>query len=254
MKQNNLGDRMKGYENVTRHYLIRRMPVVIRIDGKSFHSFTRGFQKPFDAILVSVMQKTMLELCEKIEGCVLGYTQSDEISLVLCDYRTLNTDAWFGNGLQKMCSISASIATSAFHKYFRDAVIGVSGVYENRLNKANFDSRVFNLPKEEVCNYMIWRQQDAIRNSIQAASQAYFSHKQLMGISCSMALEMLRDEKSVIWEDYPLYLQRGTCCIKKPVLRNEGLPDEIMRNKWMLDNEIPIFSENRNYVECCIAF
>lgn len=254
MNKQSLEDRMKGYENVTRHYLTRRMPVIIRIDGKKFHSFTRGFKKPFDDILVSVMQNTMLELCEKIEGCVMGYTQSDEISLILCDYRRLDTDAWFGNGILKMCSISASIATSAFNKYFRNAAIGVSEVYEKRIDKANFDSRVFNLPKEEVCNYMIWRQQDAVRNSIQATSQAHFSHKQLEHVSCAKALEMLRDEKSIIWEDMPSHLKSGTACIKKLVLINEGQPDEVLRNKWTIDEEIPVFSDDRDYVERRIIF
>lgn len=211
---------MKGYENVTSHFLARRMPVIIRIEGKGFHSFTRGFKKPFDDILVSVMQKTMLELCERAEGCVMGYTQSDEISLVLCDY------AWFGHGVHKMCSISASIATSVFNKYFRNAATGVSGVYEKRIDKADFKSRVFNLPKEEVCNYMIWRQQNAVRSSIQATAQADFSHKQL----------------------------RGTCCIKKPILINAGQPDEVLRNKWIIDEDIPVFSDDRDYVERRIVF
>lgn len=119
MDKTTIGDRMKNnYENITRYYLTRRMPVIIRIDGKAFHTFTRGFKKPFDDILVKTMQDTMKYLCENIQGCVLGYTQSDEISLVLTDYAELTTDAWFGNNLQKMCSVSASMATMAFNKFF----------------------------------------------------------------------------------------------------------------------------------------
>lgn len=117
-KNDNLGDRMKIYENVTRTYLTRRTPVIIRIDGKAFHTFTRGFVKPFDDILVETMQDTMKYLCENIEGCVLGYTQSDEITLVLCDYKKLTSQAWFDNNIQKMCSISASIATLEFNRKF----------------------------------------------------------------------------------------------------------------------------------------
>ena len=120
--RDNLGDRMKTYENVTRAHLVRRMPVIIRIDGKAFHTFTRGFQKPFDQILMKTMQDTMKYLCENIQGCVLGYTQSDEISLLLIDYQTLTSDAWFDNTVQKMCSISASMATLAFNKCFRENV------------------------------------------------------------------------------------------------------------------------------------
>lgn len=153
------------------------MPVIIRIDGKAFHTFTRGFKKPFDDVLVKTMQDTMKYLCENIQGCVLGYTQSDEISLVLTDYAELTTDAWFGNNLQKMCSVSASMATLAFNKAFNDNIIKYidnnldadCGVTKdlteytktliNARNKgAMFDSRVFTIPKEEVCNALIWRQ------------------------------------------------------------------------------------------------
>lgn len=245
---------MKEYEQVSRNHLTRRMPVIIRIDGKGFHSFTKGFNKPFDDILVSIMQNTMLELCENVEGCVMGYTQSDEISLVLCDYQTLETEAWFNNGVQKICSVSASIATSAFNKHFRTAVMSVSGVYEKRIDKANFDSRAFNLPQEEVCNYMIWRQQDAVRNSIQSTAQAHFSHKQLHGVSCDELLDMLKEEKSILWDNTPLHLQRGCCCIKSPVVLNENTEQQIIRNKWGIDLSIPLFTENREYIEKRIYF
>ncbi len=245
---------MKEYEQVSRNHLTRRMPVIIRIDGKGFHSFTKGFNKPFDDILVSVMQDTMLELCENVEGCVMGYTQSDEISLVLCDYQTLETEAWFNNGVQKICSVSASIATSAFNKHFRTAVMYLSEVYEKRIDKANFDSRAFNLPQEEVCNYMIWRQQDAVRNSIQSTSQAHFSHKQLHGVSCDELLDKLKEEKSILWDNTPLHLQRGCCCIKSPVVLNENTEQQIIRNKWGIDLSIPLFTENREYIEKRIYF
>ncbi|MDE6426035.1 MAG: tRNA(His) guanylyltransferase Thg1 family protein [Ruminococcus sp.] len=250
-----LGDRMKGYEHITRYYLTRRTPVIVRIDGKSFHSFTKGFDKPFDDILTNAMHSTMKELCENVESCVIGYTQSDEISLVLCDYQKIDTEPWFGNGLLKICSVTASIATSAFNKHFRNAVKGiVDNVYTQRIDKANFDSRAFNIPKDEVNNYMIWRQQDAIRNSIEATAQAYFSQRQLCGVNCSMALEMLLTEKNIEWHSFPLSLQRGVCCIRKPVIINNGTDNEVQRMKWMLDTEIPVFSENRDYVEDCICF
>ena len=123
-KYDALGERMKGYENVTRTHLMRRCPVIIRIDGKAFHTFTRGFQKPFDSILVQSMQETMKYLCENIQGCVLGYTQSDEISLVLVDYLRLNSCAWFDNNIQKMASVAASMATMKFNQVFADHVAG----------------------------------------------------------------------------------------------------------------------------------
>lgn len=114
-----LGTRMKtNYEKIPQIKLMRRTPVAIRLDGRSFHTFTRGFKRPFDPILISSMQKTMKYLCENIQGCVLGYTQSDEITLILQDYKTHETEAWFNYEVQKMCSISASMATMAFNKEF----------------------------------------------------------------------------------------------------------------------------------------
>lgn len=271
MDKTTLGDRMKNnYENITRYYLTRRMPVIIRIDGRAFHTFTRGFKKPFDDIFVKTMQETMKYLCENIQGCVLGYTQSDEISLVLTDYAELTTDAWFGNNLQKMCSISASMATMAFTKYFvknvkeceRMALIGNVVLFEddekyiNVLKKAiekgaMFDSRVFTIPKEEVCNYLIWRQQDATRNSIQSVGQANFSQKELHGKSCNNIQDMLMLQKSINWNDYATTLKRGSCCIKTviqdPNLDIKGGAHPI--SKWVIDNDIPIFTQDRNYVE-----
>ena len=278
MDKTTLGDRMKNnYENISRYYLTRRMPVIIRIDGKAFHTFTRGFKKPFDDILVSTMQDTMKYLCENIQGCVLGYTQSDEISLVLTDYAELTTDAWFGNNLQKMCSVSASMATLAFNKFFSgrvqefmydccdefgDDVLPekqndyelAHNVYFKKLHTAMFDSRVFTIQKEEVCNYLIWRQQDATRNSIQSVGQENFSQKDLHGKSCNNIQDMLMLQKGINWNDYSTTLKRGSCCIKADDSLTEY--DEVgnicgytKRSKWVIDNEIPIFTQDRNYVE-----
>ena len=278
MDRTTLGDRMKNnYENITRYYLTRRMPVIIRLDGRSFHTFTRGFKKPFDDILVNTMQDTMKYLCENIQGCVLGYTQSDEISLVLTDYAEITTDAWFGNNLQKMCSVSASMATLAFNKFFSEQVQdfmyaccdefgdnvlpekqndydNAIKVYFNKLNAAMFDSRVFTIPKEEVCNYLIWRQQDATRNSIQSVGQANFSQKELHGKSCNNIQDMLMLQKGINWNDYATTLKRGSCCIKADNSLTEydevgNICGYIERSKWVIDNEIPILTQDRNYVE-----
>lgn len=272
MDKTTLGDRMKNnYENISRYYLTRRMPVIVRLDGKAFHTFTRGFKKPFDDILVKTMQDTMKYLCENIQGCVLGYTQSDEISLVLTDYAELTTDAWFGNNLQKMCSVSASMATLAFNKAFTHNISKQSKrlyteyleekdtsyieTLEIAMNKgAMFDSRVFTIPKEEVCNYMLWRQQDATRNSIQSVGQANFSQKELHGQSCNNIQDMLMTQKGINWNDYATTLKRGSCCIKidDGITKYDevgNISDYIQRSKWIIDNEIPIFTKNRNYVE-----
>ena len=264
--RDSLGDRMKGYENVTRNYLTRRLPVIIRIDGKAFHSFTRGLKKPFDDILVKSMQDTMKYLCEHIQGCVLGYTQSDEITLVLVDYQSPDSCAWFDNNIQKMASISASMATMAFNDTFRDwaeclimdyydawNVTDEDDKYADALgraidNGAMFDSRVFTVPNEEVVNCLIWRQQDATRNSIQSVGQANFSHGQLQNKNCSDIQDMLMLEKNINWNDYPTTLKRGSCCIKVPCKINEGTERETIRSMWVIDNEIPIFTQDRDYV------
>lgn len=272
MDKTTLGDRMKNnYENTSRYYLTRRMPVIVRLDGCHFHTFTKGFKKPFDEILVKTMQETMKYLCENIQGCVLGYTQSDEISLVLTDYAELTTDAWFGNNLQKICSVSASMATLAFNKaftrniskqskrlyteYLEEKDASYIETLEIAMNKgAIFDSRVFTIPKEEVCNYMIWRQQDATRNSIQSVGQANFSQKELHCKSCSDIQDMLMTQKGINWNDYATTLRRGSCCIKIDdgiTKYDEGgnISDYIQRSKWVIDDEIPIFTKTINYVE-----
>ena len=206
-----LGVRMKTfYEQIPKTKLMRRCPVAIRIDGKAFHTFTRGFQKPFDEVLIKSMQETMKYLCENIQGCVLGYTQSDEITLILVDYKKLTSSAWFDYEVQKICSIAASMATMAFNKAFRKNVndwwfTPFSGItkefqervtlyktYKNAIEKgAMFDCRCFNIPKEEVTNLVYWRQLDASRNSIQMVGQANFPHKELQNKSCNDIQDML---------------------------------------------------------------
>lgn len=241
----NLGDRMKAnYENRSKTYLTRRTPVIIRIDGKAFHTFTKGFIKPFDTVFTESMQKTMLFLCKNIQGCVLGYTQSDEITLILLDYMKLNTSAWFDYNVQKICSVSAALATLEFNRVFKKEVDSLpydSGIYNIALEKgAVFDARCFNIPKEEVANCILWRQQDAIRNSIMSLGLSFFGHKELQNLNTKEIIAKLKEE-NVHWEDLPLVWQRGCCCVKKEV-------DKI--DSWVIDYEIPIFKgEGLDYIE-----
>lgn len=281
-----LGKRMKEYyEAIPKTKLMRRTPVAIRIDGKAFHTFTRGFEKPFDEVLIKSMQKTMKYLCENIQGCVLGYTQSDEITLILVDYKKLNSSAWFDYEVQKMCSIAASMATMAFNRYFIDEVENWLFANTDKLNEnlevvisiedglrlaygkayqkgAMFDARCFNIPKEEVTNLIYWRQLDATRNSIQMVGQANFSHKELQNKSCNMIQDMLMTEKGINWNDFPSYQKRGSCCIKEeyypePMKEYENCDIDAtsVRTRWVIDKEIPIFKgESRNYIEKLINF
>lgn len=264
-----LGMRMKTYyEHIPKTKLMRRTPVAIRIDGKAFHTFTKGFQKPFDEILIESMQETMKYLCENIQGCVLGYTQSDEITLILVDYQNLNSDAFFDYEVQKMCSISASMATMAFNRIFQQKIFEMEtdltlvdevpeyinkllNTYLTAMDKgAMFDARVFNIPKEEVTNLIYWRQLDATRNSIQMLGQANFSHKQLQGKSCNMIQDMLMTEKGINWNNLPIHKKRGSCCIKENFLVIDSVLPSTRRTRWVIDNEIPIFKgEDRAYID-----
>ena len=276
MNKDSLGDRMKQYESIPKISLMRRNPVIIRIDGKAFHTFTRGFQRPFDNILIESMQETMKYLCENIQGCKLGYCQSDEISLLITDYETINTAAWFDYQVQKMCSIAASMATLAFNSFFRNnALVKVtitdayfknkerySGDWEKDIllkepyydacsKGAMFDARCFSIPKEEVCNYFLWRQNDCVRNSIQMVGQANFSHKELQGKSCDKIQDMLMLEKNINWNDFDTVKKRGSCCTKtgKHTVVNMQSGEQVERLVWEIDKEIPIFSQDRNYIE-----
>lgn len=249
-----LGTRMKlFYEGVPKTRLMRRVPVAIRIDGKAFHTYTRGFKRPFDTILIKSMQETTKYLCKNIQGCILGYTQSDEITLILADYQTFQTSAWLDYEVEKMCSIAASMATMAFNKAFTDNIhmlmtyfhggeeldmqivkeeYGLTDedledgsdfwekrwtLYQQKMGFATFDARCFNVPKEEVTNLIYWRQLDATRNSIQMVGQTYFSHNELHEKSCNMIQDMLHEQKGINWNDYPTHQKRGTCVVRRPI-------------------------------------
>jgi tRNA(His) 5'-end guanylyltransferase len=247
-----LGDRMKEYENVSRPYLIKRMPVIIRIDGVHFSSFTKGMEKPFDKIMQRSMIETMFDLCESIQGCKFGYVQSDEISLLLTDYDNLETSSWFNNSLTKLVSVSASMATMCFNNNFRCNVKWHCDcpcnyyLYVGKQDTAYFDSRAFNLTKEEVCNYFVWRQQDCIRNSIEALGRSKFSQKQLQHVNCDDIKTMLKEVYGVDWNDCPLSQQRGVCAYRIPEFIDESGKERFVC-RW--DENIPIFSENRDFIE-----
>lgn len=260
MLRDNLGNRMKeNYENTFKAKLMRRTPVAIRIDGKAFHSFTRGFEKPFDKIFMASMQETMKYLCENIQGAKLGYCQSDEITIILTDYDTLTTDAWFGYEVQKMCSIAASMATMAFNYAFMgqweeynrwcyesgratSVEKDLCELYRRKLFKAMFDARCFNIPKEEVANLIYWRQQDATRNSILSVAQSLYPHKQIEGIKCKALQDKMLIEKNVNWNDYSTPEKRGAACYKT-------------ENGWVIDYKMPIIKgENRSYVNDRIGY
>jgi tRNA(His) 5'-end guanylyltransferase len=288
MDKSDLAERMKGYEKRNRYYLQRRKPVILRLDMRAGHSFTKGFERPFDEVFIKSMQNTAKYLCENIQNCKLSYQQSDEITLLLVDYDKLNTDCFFDYRVDKLCSITASMATMAFNnifsKYVKEFDLELAyndngidteenrklwKIYKKAINKgAMFDARCFNIPKEEVTNLVYWRQLDASRNSIQMVGQANFSHKELQNKSCNDIQDMLMTQKGINWNDLPTYQKRGSCCVKREfwIDKNDGEEfskeysealdrtaiDEnaIKRTKWIIDTEIPIFkSEGREYID-----
>ena len=267
MDTSDLANRMKEYEKRNQYYLQKRTPVAIRVDGRSFHTFTKGFQRPFDDVLIKTMQETAKYMCENIQGAKFAYVQSDEITIILVDYDTLETDCWFNYRTDKLCSIAASMATMAFNKFFyvnvtaeKNKIEKETGAdephpryaneYYKALNRAidkgaMFDARCFNIPKEEVTNLIYWRQLDATRNSIQMVGQANFSHSELQNKSCNMIQDMLHEQKGINWNDYSTVYKRGTAVIKV-----EMESERINATGWIIDTEMPILKgENRAYVD-----
>ena len=233
-KKDSLGDRMKEfYENRTRNFLPRRTYTIIRVDGKAFHSYTRGLVRPFDEKLVNDMDETACYMCKNIQGAKFAFVQSDEISILLTDFEGLTTDAWFDGNIQKMASISASLATAKFN--------------ELRPNKiALFDSRVFTIPSDiEVENYFIWRQQDTTRNSISSVAQSMFSHRELENKNTDQMQEMCF-QKGVNWNDFSAKLKRGRLIVKQDY-EKEGAT----RTKWV-SVEPPIFTQEREMLKVLI--
>lgn len=254
MSNDSLGDRMKGYEGVSRYELMRRTPVIIRIDGKAFHTWTRQLKDiddglkndPFSVMMNQAMVKTTKLLVENIQNAKFGYTQSDEISILLNDWTKHETDQWFAGGVQKIASVAASMATAYFNQAIKelDPFKSVEG-----LKPAFFDARVFNVPMNEVTNYFIWRQQDASRNSVQMLARYHFSHQELRNKSNSDIQDMLMRVFKVNWNDLDTWKKRGTGIVRfsEPEITWRALQDK--SNRVVADYEIPIFTKDRDYIE-----
>lgn len=225
----NIGDRMKRYERVSETHLMCRTPTIIRIDGKAFHTWTKKLQKPFDENLLLWMAHTTRFLVDNIQNAVFAYTQSDEISILLRDYDNHNTDQWFDANVQKMCSVSASLATAKFND-----LVNSHGEPYDTMPLAFFDSRAFNVPENEVCNYFIWRQQDCIRNSISALATHVMGHKECQGVNCTDLQEKMESEHDIAWSDLPMYVKHGITYDK--------------RSKDITFN-VPEFTQLREFVE-----
>jgi tRNA(His) guanylyltransferase len=231
-----LGNRMKSFEAPWRSQLPPRMPVIIRVDGKAFHSYTRGLSRPFCEDFCAAMDCVAVALCEEIQGAKIAYVQSDEISVLVHTYRTFESQAWFDNDVQKMASVSAAVASAR--------MTGISPSVFGEVREARFDSRCFVLPESEVANAFLWRQNDASRNSIQMLARSLASHKECDGLG-QAELQELCFQRGNNWNDLPARYRRGRC-----VVRQTHELDGVIRHEWVVDNEIPIWKgDGRQYIE-----
>jgi tRNA(His) 5'-end guanylyltransferase len=249
MTKDSLGDRIKGYEIAARTVLPRRLPVILRVDGKAFHTYTRGLERPFCAALCLAMDRVAIDLCEEIQGAQFAYVQSDEISVLIHGYKRFSSEPWFANEVQKMASVAASVAAARMTDESR-------GVFDqSRL--AHFDARVFVLPEADVCNYFIWRQQDAIRNSIQMLARSLYSHKEC-DLKNTVELQAMCRAKGSEWTALPADKRQGRCVVREfyeaPIAGwAPGDPEPALRSRWAVDNDVPVFTEDRAYVEKYLA-
>lgn len=205
-----IGDRIKAYEACSAPRLTPNAPVIIRVDGRAFHTFTRGMKRPFDSVLMKVMVRAAVETAREMQGFKLGYVQSDEATFLLTDYDTHDTAAWFGNEVNKLVSLSASLFTGYFNAAFR-----------GEHPPAAFDSRAFTVPREDAPNVFVWRQQDWARNSLQMVARAHFSHKQLHGKHRGAIHEMLHGI-GVNWSrDFTAQEKNGTFILADKSMHHE---------------------------------
>lgn len=262
-----------NYEDRFRYTLPRRTYTMIRVDGKAFHTYTRGLARPFDKDLIEDMDATAAYLCKNIQGAKLAYVQSDEISVLVTDFDEISTDAWFDGNVQKMASVAASLATSHFNERRATRFLRYSEEQKNPANSmdaidkrydfqfskfvsANFDARVFQIPSRiEVMNYFIWRQQDATRNSISSVAQSMYSHKELEGKSSDAKQEMIF-QKGTNWNDFTPREKRGGVIEKVTYLNGEKyksllLPEvgdkDVLRRKWE-SVECPVFTQDTYFL------
>ena len=250
-----LGNRMKDYEAVNERKLVANVPFIIRLDGVAFHTFTKKLVKPMDDILATTMKQTMLNLCEVVPYCKYGYTQSDEITLVCVIDDVKNAKSFYGNRVNKIATVTAAKATKLFNKNFyknvekyeksKSAFENVTDlkVYKSKLMEAEFDSRVFNIPEHDIENNLIWRQQDAVRNSINALGFANFSTSEMKGKNTSEVQDMLMLQKGINWSNCSTYQKRGACAYKVETVIVGRNGQEVRRMKFKIDEDMPILTE-----------
>lgn len=250
-----LSKRMKEYEATSKNCLVLGTPKVIRLDMRAGHTFCKKLNRPFDDTFAECMVMATLELCKEIPGVVMGYTQSDEISLVLNDItKNGKFKCFFDGKVQKMVSLSASICTIAFNRAWMKKSKELGGVYKDNNWKAQFDSRVWSLPNtNEVHNYLLWRQNDATRNSIQMVGHAIFTDAEMHKKKNNDIQDMLMIQKGINWNDFPARHKRGIAILKEQYMKDMVLPNgmlatEVKRKRW-IPFDMPILTKDTLFVD-----
>lgn len=281
-----LSDRMKAYEDVWDSRLTSRLPIIIRIDGNSFHNFTKlaKFERPFDKALSEMMIATAIDVLRYCSGSTLAFTQSDEISILLRNDQTTRTQPFLAGRVQKLVSLIASTATVSFQRSFLewnhnqhvDAVVNMLDddelkMYAKRKElRPSFDCRVFVLPPKEVTNYFVWRQQDAYKNCVSAVVSDILAstyskataRKMLVGKNTSQRKDILlrhgldldsrvaqRYRHGVAVRKAQITKQLSKILDGKFVPTHVDMEEEVTRSIWSADYRTPLFKDQRSYIE-----
>ena len=278
-KHDALGTRMKeSYENRVRFFLPRRTYTILRVDGRAFHTWTRGLTKPYDTDFMACMDAAATALCKEIAGANFAFVQSDEISVLATDFEDEGSQAWFDGNIQKWVSVASGVATAAFNirvsEFMREATVypvDARKLGDTKKPTAVFDARVFTIPDYiEVENYFIWRQKDAERNSVTLLAGNYASHKELHGKSVSDRHEIIHAAGDN-WAKHPARFKHGGIIrrmvtvdllkVKQDLLDTIATKklsekaaakllasDPVARTHWELDESTPVFTQDRNYL------
>lgn len=240
------------YEQRSKTWLLRRVPVIVRVDGKSFHTFCKSFEKPYDETLNECLTNTLIFLCKKVQGVVYGQRHSDEMSLLLLDFQHMNSEACFDYNVQKMSSVIAGLCSTEFCRQL---------LLHDKLSLdkefPSFDGRAFNMPEFEIANYFWDRSLDCVRNSIQNLARTMFSHKQLYGANNNKMQEMLFSEHGINWSDLPQQQKTGIYCYKtweeKKIALSACSDNEavVRRNTWRAAPVPPLKNQLQDIIKSC---
>lgn len=220
------------------HRLIPGTPVILMVDGNRFSkSVKKIFRLPFDETFMELMDFTAVELCRTIQGAKLAYVQSDEISVLITDFDTPESDSWFGYRLCKMQSIGASTATAAFNRRYAEILLEKGDLTPENIPDFKFDCKAWNVPADDALDWFIWRQNDCTRNSKNQTARCHFTHKELVGLNGDEIVEKLKNEKGVNWNMFGNSEKYGRIVSRKDMMFNnicpkEGCPELYMRKVW----------------------